>query len=182
MNSSPDPGKSDPNFEHPWTAWAEAVRQQGEYTRRVSSELPRRHAVMILLGGILAIALAFPFYDYYVQSRLLQLELEAALQEAEAELKAQLEELGNEGKAQAERAEREARLRRLRLVRVTGVIDGEEPVAIVVLGDAHADEARQTICAQAQRQLRRSLQGQLIKVQRAQANRPATDAGWISCD
>lgn len=180
MSPSDPESRPDRATDHPWHEWAEAV-QQSLSSARPSQDLSRTQTLVLGLTGMLLIALLFPVYDHYLRRELRARDAAESLRRVAQEANKELQKLEAANQEQAQRLAARQRRERIRAVRVTGVIDGEEAVAIVVLGNASTDEAADTICTQAERQLRRSLSGQLLKVQRARGNQPAEDAGWVEC-
>lgn len=127
----------------------------------------RRFALGIAI--FLAVALAYPWYSYWVQTHLLARDIEQGVEEFS-------EAMGHEARqvaAQMDNARREsaqeAKDRRIASVRVTGISDGRPPLAIVELGPSNFYEATETICIQTSRWLRRPVSGSMIRVQNFKA-------------
>jgi hypothetical protein len=64
---------------------------------------------------------------------------------------------------------------------VQGVFDSSSPVVIVELSAAQLQEAREVICAGAERRLKRSVAGLTLRVQEYRGSEPALDAGTVRC-
>lgn len=152
-------------------------RQNG---RTADTAADRRFGTGVLV--LVVLALAWPWYAWFVgdllDRRRLALEaaqLEAALA-AQAEQARQASELARQGRLARERE------RRVAAVRVAGVSDAaDSPVVIARLGEASLEEARETLCRQAGEWLRRSASGTRLRIQRHNGSRPATDGGELRC-
>lgn len=152
-------------------------RQNG---RTADTAADRRFGTGVLV--LVVLALAWPWYAWFVgdllDRRRLALEaaqLEAALA-AQAEQARQASELARQGRLARERE------RRMAAVRVAGVSDAAgAPVVIARLGEASLEEARETLCRQAGEWLRRPTAGIRLRIQRHNGSLPATDVGELSC-
>lgn len=137
----------------------------------------------------LVVALAYPWYSYWVQSRLLAHEVEAGFRQAGAEVDAVMRqaeaELAQQQQAsvRAEQARRETTAReRIAAVRVMGASDGTAgPMAVVDFGQAGTAESTAQVCRQAEWFLGRALNGDRLRLQRYRGTRPATYAGTVYC-
>lgn len=137
----------------------------------------------------IAVALAYPWYAYWVQSHLLARDLEAGLAKVSRGLDASMAEAQAIGQrtqrasVSAAQGRQEATAQRRRSgVRVMGASEGRNGVVVVVdLGDAGMAESTARICQQAQAFVGNPLDGKLIRVQRYRGRQPATDAGQIWC-
>jgi len=154
------------------------------------AEADRRFWLGITLAAIGA--LIFPWYAYWVDSFLLQRDLQAAAsafkQQAEASSQQMEDRLAAEqAQSQADAArmraqsEAYAQNNRIALVRVLGASSGEPPIIQVQLGNAGIEEARDTICRQAPYWLRHCVSGMTLRVHRARGSEPALDAGVVRC-
>lgn len=130
----------------------------------------------------LAVAIAYPWYSYWVQSRLLGYELNLAVDGLKAEVAAQDEQM-RVARSQQEQARRETTTRdRIAAVRVMGASEGTAgPVVVVNLGQASVGESTAQICQQARRFLGRPLHGERLRLQRYRGSQPTTDAGTVYC-
>lgn len=141
----------------------------------------------------LAVALAFPWYSYWVNAFLLTRDLEAAraefarsMEKAEEDMSRQLEAADQRARQQAAanaaRREAVARQGRVARVQVVGAIPSRSgPIAIVRLERATLSEAIPAICRDAGAMLGRSLAGESLQVQRHRGNDPALTIGEIRC-
>ncbi len=136
-----------------------------------------------------AVALVFPWYSYWVQSRLVTRELETglrqmstALESAEKRARADAAQY-QRASAQAAQVRRETSAsERVAAVRVMGAKHGSNgPVAVVYFGSAGITESTERVCQQAGLFLGRSVTSEVLRVQRYRGNQPATDAGHIRC-
>lgn len=130
----------------------------------------------------LAVAIAYPWYSYWVQSRLLAYEVTTGLQQVGDEFAAASARQQQES-ARVEQARRETTAReRVAAVRVMGASDGTAgPVVVVNLGQAGVGESTAQICQQARFFLGRPLHGERLRLQRYRGTQPTTDAGTVYC-
>ena len=71
---------------------------------------------------------------------------------------------------------------RVASVRVMGVSTGGNlPTVLVALGSSNIYEAQSTLCQQAGNWLHKNVSGSRLRIQSYRGNRPAVDAGEISC-
>lgn len=131
------------------------------------------------------VALAYPWYSYWVQSRLFANEVESGFRQMSAEV-ASVQKSGAQrqrASTQAGRTSGETSPRgRISEVRVKGATDGRNgPLVVVNFGSVDVSAARETVCQQASYLLGRPLTGEVVRVQRFRGNQPATDAGRIDC-
>jgi hypothetical protein len=150
-----------------------------------SQPQPRPSALIKLgwaaLAAVVGIAVIWPWYNYKVNAHLLGRDLEALGEEIEQESRA-LDRQARQQLAQANALAADQALRqRLARVRVHGATDSRQPVVIVTLGASNLNEARDVICAGAERALRRSLAGSSLRVQRHRGQSPALDIGSVRC-
>lgn len=132
---------------------------------------------------IFAVALAYPWYSYWVNARLLTRDLEMAGREVIRQIDIASEEQNRQSEAAATARREAARRARISTVRVVGTVPGNEgPIAIVRLEQSQLPEAASTICRQSEFMLGFPLAGQLLRVQLTRGgNQPAVDGGHISC-
>lgn len=136
----------------------------------------------IALLVFLTVALAYPWYSYWVNARLLTHDLQSAGEELSRQIDAGNAELRQQSMAAAARREESDRQRRLASVRVVGTIPSRSGmIAIVRLERVELPEASATICRQAGVMLGSDLTGQLLRIQRHRGNQPALDVGSIRC-
>lgn len=130
----------------------------------------------------LMVALAYPWYSYWVHAQLLSRSLQEAVSSLGRELDVVEQQTRQELDASAARSNEAARKARIAMVRVMGVSPNRAgPVAIVRLGDAGLAESTLAICRQSEAMLRSPLDGQLLRVQQHRGNRPAMSVGSIRC-
>lgn len=138
---------------------------------------------------MVVIALLFPFYSYFVQRELMELEMEAAARELETAAAAERQRLAQQ-QAQAagqraanqQRAAAEDLQRRIAAVRVKGAMEGRPPTVLAVdIPPEGAAVADAVICRQAAAYLRRPLRGETLKVLRDRGGKPASEAGLVVC-
>jgi len=136
----------------------------------------------IAIGAALLLAVAFPFYAYEVQSRLLERDAKRLLLQAEAELRAVGEQFARDAASQQSQARQATFQQRLAAVRVVGISDaGGVPTVMAELQGLTARQAAGPLCAQAQRWLRRPVTGQALNIRAARGQRPAEEAGTLRC-
>lgn len=137
-----------------------------------------------IAGAVLfvLVALAYPWYSYWVNSHLLARDMRAAAVELdkqtrqfESELSAQMQPRPSVRHSTPTRAATAE-------VRVMGVSEGTNGVVLLAeLGDRSLADAREALCFQASRWIRRSADGRTFRVQRYRGNAPARHAGSIRC-
>jgi hypothetical protein len=129
-----------------------------------------------------AVALAWPWYAWFVQDYLDRRMMTAAAAQLDAQLGEQTRQM-QRAQSQARRSRlAEERARRIAAIQVAGVSDnGAEPVVIVRLGESNPEEARAAICGQAEHWLRRPTAGTRLRIQRHNGDQPAIDAGTLQC-
>lgn len=133
------------------------------------------------LACFLLVALSYPFYSYWVQTRLLAAELSAGMEEAGEQLAASTRQLEARRAQQAEHRRQHEQQERLRAIGVTGISEnGGRVVAIVAMGGASLAEARATICAQVDR-WRGQAWGGPVEVRRHRGAAPAATLGTVHC-
>lgn len=102
-------------------------------------------------------------------------ELDKQTRQFESELSAQLQPQSPVRYSAPTRAATKA-------VRMMGVSEGTNGVVLLAeLGDRSLADARETLCFQASRWIRRSADGRTFRVQRYRGNAPALHAGSIRC-
>jgi hypothetical protein len=129
-----------------------------------------------------AVALAWPWYAWFVHDYLDRRMMAAAAAQLDAQLGEQTRQM-QRAQSQARRSRlAEERARRIAAIQVAGVSDnGAEPVVIVRLGESSPEEARAAICGQAEHWLRRPIAGTRLRIQRHNGDQPASDAGALQC-
>ena len=134
------------------------------------------------VGLFLLVALLYPWYSYWVNARLLTLDLKAAGQEFERQLKASAEQARQQAAATDVRRQSISRQQRIAAVRVVGAVPSSTgPIVIVRLGQASLSEATPTICRQAEGMLGMSLGGERLRVQRHRGGQATEPAGAVRC-
>ncbi|WP_222564912.1 hypothetical protein [Novilysobacter antarcticus] len=130
----------------------------------------------------LMVALAYPWYSYWVNAQLLSRSFQKAADSIGRELDVaarQSRQKRAANTAQRKESERSARIANVRVVGVSPNRAG--PVAIVRLGNAGLAESTLTICRQSEVMLGSSLDGQLLRVQEHRGSQPAISVGNIRC-
>lgn len=157
----------------------------GSRSHRPAAESAEDRAQSRFVVGIavfLGVALAYPWYAYWVNARITLYALEVATQELGREAQRADAEARSRQVAASEARSTADRSRRIDAVRVVGATRTRNgPVAIVQLGDATAGEAAQRICRQAEGLLREPLDGETLRVQRHRGAAPALDVGRVRC-
>ena len=137
----------------------------------------------------LAVALAYPWYSYWVSTYLLGRDLKAATTQfqaesdkADAQLSASMARTRESNAADAQAAAEYEQRRQVAAVRVLGVsTGGAKPLVLVNLGNASLTDADEEVCRQASSWMRRELSGVTIRIHRFRGNQPAVDAGEVVC-
>lgn len=161
-------------------------REPDEYAHNASDAQSRFVTGLVVF---LVVALAYPWYSYWVQSRLLTRELEAGLRQVNTEMKTAEKRVRTDvarhqrASAQAAQVRRESSAsERVAAVRVMGATDGRNgPVALVNFASAAITESTERICQQTGFFLGRPVSNEVVRVQRYRGTQPATDAGQIRC-
>jgi hypothetical protein len=113
----------------------------------------------------LLVALAYPWYSYWVQTRLLARDIEQGVEQLSDTVDNEKRQVSQQDEEQSRFAREQAIRQRIAAVRVTGVSEGSPPLAVVDLGQSDFLEADETICRQAGAWLHRSVSGKVIRVQ-----------------
>ena len=128
------------------------------------------------------VALAYPWYAYWVQTHLLARDLDKAAETLGAQLRDETQVATD--RVQRDQQRRQAAVDRQRVggVQVMGAMTTQgDPVVIVRMGDAGLSESKATICYQASRWLKRSTSGMTLHVQSHRGRLPAATIGSIDC-
>ena len=163
------------------TTWGNDAGEFGARRRQASEDTDRGawSRLWVGLGAGLVMLAIYPFYEYTVHAKLAERDLREATRQMQAQIQAA-------GDAMArETAERQQLTfeQRLAAVRVKGVSDAAGgPVVMVELQGLTAAQAAGPICDQAAGWLKRSVRGEVLRVQSARGQRPAQDAGTIRCE
>ncbi len=134
------------------------------------------------LSVFLMVALAYPWYSYWVNAQLLSRSFQEAADSFGRELNVaarQTRQARAVSTAQTQEYERESHIANVRVVGVSRNRAG--PVAIVRLGNAGLAESTLTICRQSEVMLGDTLDGQSLRVQRHRGSQPAISVGNIRC-
>lgn len=162
--------------------WREVRFRRGTRSHVATSE--DNASARFIVGTVLfvVVALAYPWYSCWVQSRLLATDVQQAAQQLEADARKELQAMNEQMQDAVENQQAQAEARRINAVRVLGAsTSGGLPVVIVNLGSASMHEATPAICQQASGWVGRSVAGAQIRVQRYRGRQPALDAGTIRC-
>ncbi|HEU0152607.1 MAG TPA: hypothetical protein VFQ84_04595 [Arenimonas sp.] len=160
--------------------------QDLDFRRRATAPARRedhRSYFGVAVTIFLATALVYPWYAYLVNSYLIAREMNAAMQVVNSELERASQAMERQANASAQAAAASSLRRRVAgvSVRGTSIVQGQR-VVVVTLGEASLAEAKTKICQQAARYFRQSLQGERLRIQASNGNRPARDAGAVICD
>lgn len=130
----------------------------------------------------LLVALAYPWYSYWVQTRLAARDMAQVAEEMGRQLRAETERSQQQQQVAAQRRRVDSQRQRVNRVRVVGATaGGGSPLVIVDLGEAELAEAASTICQQAEGWLHRPLDGVTLRVQLGQAGKGAIRMGTLRC-
>lgn len=163
--------------------WSDSRFERRDRLARAPEEEAAQTRFWIGLGVFLAVALLYPWYAYWVQTRLFAHEVPQAMRDADAVFRQHDDAVGRAitGRAPASRRQ-EAATRHEAPVRTMGAVRMRSgPMVIVELGGRSLEDARPTICAHAARWLRMPMEGQVLRVQRYRADRPAISVGEVRC-
>lgn len=161
--------------------------REGDAHAHIADDAQSRFVTGLVV--FLLVVLAYPWYSYWVHSRLLANEFEAGMREIGAEIETAEKQVRasvaqrQRVSAQVDQVRRESTAsERIAAVRVMGATDGRNgPVVVVKFGNAGLTEATETVCQQAALFLGRPVANEVLRVQRYRGNQPATDAGHIRC-
>lgn len=128
------------------------------------------------------VALAYPWYSYWVQTRLLARDLDKAATELGTQLREETRAATDWMQRDQQRRQAAVDRRRIDGVRVMGAMTTQgQPVVIVSMGGAGLAESRATICRQASSWLKRSTSGMTLQVQSHRGRSPAATIGSVDC-
>ena len=130
----------------------------------------------------IAVALAYPWYSYWVNARITAYALEAVSDDLHRQSR-RSQALAQQRNviARQQQADEDYR-RRTGAVRVVGTTNTRTgPVAIVQLGASNIEEAKDVICRQSEAMLQEPLDGRMLRIQRHRGNAPSLDAGEVRC-
>jgi hypothetical protein len=139
------------------------------------------HRFALGVGIFLLVALVYPWYSYKVQAFLLAKDLEAGAQKVARAMNKEVREANAQMAQELHESEAEPLSRRIAAVRVTGISDGNPPLAVVDLGESNLFEAGDTICRQTGLWLQRSVQGSIIRVQRFKSRGTVAPIQELAC-
>ena len=160
----------------------------GDVRQRLHSQMPglhedvasRRFATAIVV--FVLVALAYPWYAYWVQSRLVARDLARAANAPGRQVQAAAGETQAMAQARSASGRSEKQQQRVNRLRIVGATLGNgSPMVIVEMGGAGLAESSPEICRQAAEWLGRPLDGVALRVQRGQAGRGAIRVGTIQC-
>jgi predicted phosphoribosyltransferase len=147
-----------------------------------SADDPSASRFAIGLTVFLVVALAFPWYAYWVVSKLMVADANAAIEQMARETAAEAARYRARVSAETARQQERAQRDRIARVRVRGISVGSgSTIAIVDLGAASQAQATPAICEQAQR-LRGAGSYDVLRVQRFRGSAPALPLGTIRCE
>lgn len=133
------------------------------------------------IAVFLSVALVYPWYSYWVQKHLLARDMNAGVEELTEAVATESRDLDSRLAQRAQESAEVAQRRRIGAVRVTGISDGQPPLAVVDLGKSTFLEADETICRQTAAWLRRSVSGTVIRVQRLESHGTAAAIREMVC-
>ena len=113
----------------------------------------------------LLVALAHPWYSYWVQKHLLARDIEQGVSEFSDQMDRELRQLSARTAAASRAAAARTEIQRIGTARVVGISDGRPPLAVVDFGQSNIHEADEVVCRQTALWLRRSVAGTVIRVQ-----------------
>ena len=155
--------------------------RRGRYAEGAPEDNANSRFVIGLVVFVM-VALAYPWYSYWVQTHLLARDFERAAGELGAQLRDETQAATD--RMQRDQQRRQAAVDRQRVggVQVMGAMTTQgDPVVIVRMGDAGLSESKATICHQASRWLKRSTSGMTLHVQSHRGRLPAVTIGSIDC-
>jgi hypothetical protein len=151
------------------------------YPGHAVGEDPAATRFAIGLSAFLIVAIAYPWYSYWVSTRLLAADLEAGLRQVASESAAASAHWRSRMAIRSAREVERERQQRIASVVVHGIGESSGPTVVIVdLGSAGLEEATPAICAQLQRQ-RGARPGDVLRVQRFRGSEPALSVGSIRC-
>lgn len=128
------------------------------------------------------LVLFYPWYSYWVQTRLAARDLARIGEQVGAELRSQSQVAARQTERAAQQRQGAAARRRAGTVRVVGaMLTSGRPVVIVDMGEAGLSESQATICRQASRWLKRPMSGVTLHVQSHRGRSPAVSIGSVDC-
>lgn len=156
-------------------------RPRNLWQRSVSDgDIDARFTTAIIV--FIVVALLYPWYEYWVQSRLMAHDLVRGAEAVTQQLQAETAKLDGEQRAGTERRRVRSQQQRINRVRILGATQGGgSPMVIVDLGDAGLTESASAICRQAEAWLDRPLDGVVLRVQRGQAGKGSISVGKVRC-
>lgn len=162
--------------------WGDLRFARRDRLARTPEEEAAHARFWIGLGVFLAVALLYPWYAYWVQTRLFAHEVSQAMQDAGAVFEQQ-EAARRAGIGRVSSPRRQTAPPPYEMpVRTMGAVRTRSgPMVIVDLGGRSLEDARPTICAHAARWLRTPVEGQVLRVQRYRADRPPISVREVRC-
>lgn len=156
-------------------------RPRNLWTRSDSDgDIDARFTTAIIV--FIVVALLYPWYEYWVQSRLMARDFVRGAEAVTQQLQAETAKMDDQLRAGTERRRAQLRQQRINRVRILGATQGSgSPMVIVDLGDAGLTESASAICRQAEAWLGRPLDGVVLRVQRGQAGKGPISVGKVRC-
>jgi hypothetical protein len=129
-----------------------------------------------------AVVLLYPWYSYWVHSKLLERDLRQAAEAVGAQFKQETEAVNARMQRDAARKQANTARQRIAGVRVMGaMITNGVPVVVVDMGQAGLAESAGAICTQASARLGRPTSGMTLQVQSHRGRLPAVTIGSVGC-
>lgn len=152
--------------------------------RRVGSHAPPEDAAhsRFVYGAILfvAVALAYPWYSYWVQSHLLAADAKRAIKSFEADVQRVEQEAG--AAVDETTAVDPSLLVRRSSPRILGISEGAATSVVVAdLDGASLMQAERRLCSEAALWARRPVAGRSFRIQSYRGAQPAVSVGSIRC-
>lgn len=129
-----------------------------------------------------AVALAYPWYSYWVHAHLLSRDMQAAAVEFNKQARALESAASTPWQTLSALSDVPVARAVSTPIRLMGISEGTSGAVLVAeLGDSSLADARDSLCFQASRWSGRSSSGRAFRVQRYRGNAPAVHAGSIQC-
>lgn len=147
---------------------------------RGSEQTDARFTVAAIV--FVAVALAYPWYSYWVHAHLLGRDMQAAAVELNKQARALENAASDQWRTLSAPPDFPVARAVSKPIRLMGISESTSgAVLIAELGDSSLADARDSLCFQASRWAGRSSSGRAFRVQRYRGNAPAVHAGSIQC-
>lgn len=129
-----------------------------------------------------AVALAYPWYSYWVHAHLLNRDMQAAAAELDKQARALESAASSQWQTLSAPPDFPVVHAVSKPIRLMGISEGTSGAVLVAeLADSSLADARDSLCSQASRWSGRSSSGRAFRVQRYRGNAPAVHVGSIQC-